>query len=75
MNKKISTIEAENKSALQKIEYLNSEIGIEKEAKARLNLKKEGENVVVVIPTKSGPKDNNNYGGSLWDRLKKLFGF
>lgn len=75
INKKINDLETENLSAVKKIEYLDSERGIEKEAKARLNLKKEGENVVVVMPPKDSQKNNNNSENSFFDKLKNFFGF
>lgn len=75
IDKKINDLEVKNLSTVKKIEYLDSERGIEKEAKARLNLKKEGESVVVIIPPRDNTQNNNNEDNSILKKIKKWLNF
>lgn len=75
LNKKIDALEAKNMSIAKKMEYINSETGIEKEAKARLNLKKEGEQVIVVIPPKDNTQNNSNENNSIFKKIKNWLNF
>ena len=58
------------------IETFGNEGVIDKEARERLNLKKEGENVVVIIPAEKQvqlevqPQEQKN---SFWDKFLNLF--
>jgi len=73
LNAKIRHLETENIFNLKKIDYLTSESGIEKEAKARLNLKSPGENVVVVIPPEKIQQNNDDSDNSFLKKLKSFF--
>lgn len=59
LQSEISRLEKQNQEFGQLVEYLNSDIFIEQEAKLKLGLKKEGENLVV-IPQQSLPTEVNN---------------
>lgn len=59
----ISRLEKQNQEFGQLVEYLNSDIFIEQEAKLKLGLKKEGENLVVIpqqsLPAQTEDQKNN----------------
>lgn len=73
---KIGALEKEEERQKNLIEYLNSESYLEKQARLRLNLKKEGEEVVFVyrkddeIKASEGLKETGN---SFLSKLKELF--
>lgn len=76
----IKTIQNENEKIRAQINSFESKETIDIEARKRLNFKKEGENVVVIIPSKnqienlanpaSGEKQNVT---PLWQRIKEFF--
>ncbi|KKU18982.1 MAG: Cell division protein FtsL [Candidatus Azambacteria bacterium GW2011_GWA2_45_90] len=55
----IDKLENKNQDLASMLEYLNKESNLEKEARRRLNLKKPGENVVVIVPPESEPRPEN----------------
>lgn len=73
---KIGALEKEEERQKNLVEYLNSESYLEKQARLRLNLKKEGEEVVFVyrkddeIKASEGLKETEN---SFLSKLKELF--
>ncbi len=81
LDKTIQELKDENQKLLQKKEYLTNEENIEREARMRLNLKKQDENVVIIVPeTDKGQKplesqENHNpetdakFFQKLWDLL------
>jgi cell division protein FtsL len=72
LNKKIENLKKENESILNSLKAAASKEGIEKEAKARFNLKNEGENVVVVVP-KEQTKKSEPPPQSILLRIKNYF--
>lgn len=56
----------------QKIAGLKNEEAVERAAKERFNLKKTGEEVVVVMPDKKPVEDNAEHPG-LWSKIKDFF--
>jgi len=53
LKSEIDKLENKNQDLASMLEYLNKESNLEKEARRRLNLKKPGENVVVIVPPES----------------------
>lgn len=65
LKSEIDKLENKNKDMSSLIEYFNKEGSLEKEARLRLNLKKPGENVVVILQNdpvleKSGNSESNH---------------
>jgi len=60
-NHKIETLESEKKNLKEKLVYINSDDFVEKEARTKLNMKKDGEQVYIVNngsnPDESEEKD------------------
>lgn len=77
----IEELEKENREILAKKEYLTSAENIEREARRRLNLKKQDENVAIIVPeTKKGqespesqenqnPETDVNFFRKLWNLI------
>jgi len=59
LKSEIDKLENKNQDLASMLEYLNKESNLEKEARRRLNLKKPGENVVVIVPPESEPRPEN----------------
>lgn len=72
INSKVDRLGKGSESYLKELDYLNSNEGIEREAKKRLNLKKSGENVVVVVSNEVINSDGGG-GRSIWQKLKIFF--
>lgn len=77
----IEELEKENREILAKKEYLTSAENIEREARRRLNLKKQDENVAIIVPeTNKGqgspesqenqnPETDVNFFRKLWNLI------
>lgn len=59
LNKEITQIKQEKKELSENFEYFKTQSYAEKEARAKLNLKKEGEEVVIVSPGEEGLGEAN----------------
>ena len=72
--KKIEEVTRKKEELEHRIVELQTPEAVEREAKERLNLKKSGENVVVVVPEKKevSPKSNLEY---FWGKIKNFFTF
>ena len=68
LEKEIQKIQEKNKELKQQSSESSQESFIEKEARERLNLKKPGENVVVILPPKE-EKQEIKEQKSLWQRI------
>lgn len=61
LKSEIDKLENKNQDLASMLEYLNKESNLEKEARRRLNLKKPGENVVVILPPEQSlPRQDEN---------------
>ncbi|MBI2003412.1 MAG: septum formation initiator family protein [Parcubacteria group bacterium] len=72
---KIAALKKDEEKQMAMAEYLNSESYLEKQARLRLNLKKEGEEVVFIYK-KDGPENINQEEddeNSFLSKLKRLF--
>lgn len=76
----IRNIQKENEKIRAQISSFESEEIIDREARQRLNFKKEGENVVVIIPPKdqieniiNSSANENGYVKPLWQRIREFF--
>ena len=60
-----------------KIDYLNSERGLEEEIRDKFNVAKEGEEVIVIVGPEIGKPDDTKKEGSLvkglWSRILDVF--
>lgn len=52
LKKEIASLEEKNESLIELLDYFNSEKFLEKEARLKLNLLKEGEKLVIIAPDK-----------------------
>ncbi|MDP2668957.1 MAG: septum formation initiator family protein [bacterium] len=66
----------------QKLEALNTQEGVEKEARGKFNLKKEGEEMVVFLDEKNAVKEKRGFWANteastarIWQNLKKWLNF
>lgn len=60
LKKEIEDLEKDNQEFSRLIEYFNSSSFVEKEAREKLGLKKDGEKVVAVLENNDYKKDGNN---------------
>ena len=72
---KIEELTRRKQELAAELEELNKTPAIEREAKARLNMKNVGEEVVVVVPEKntSANEKKSTTTPSFWDRIKNFF--
>ena len=56
--KEIESLKEENELLSNLLNYLNSEKSLEKEARLKLNLLKEGEKLVIIVPDKKTDSEN-----------------
>ncbi|MEX2145171.1 MAG: septum formation initiator family protein [Candidatus Spechtbacterales bacterium] len=82
LEKKISELSAENKNIQEKTASFENPDTIDKEARTRLNLKKEGEHVVVLLPPDKqdyedqfAPEEASPDDASFWHKIMSWFGF
>jgi len=76
LKKEIEELEKKNRELQAGLSQLEGEAYLEKEARERLNLKKPGENVVVVLPPKEGeekPEKSKNFWEKIWETIKSKF--
>ncbi|MEX0870059.1 MAG: septum formation initiator family protein [Candidatus Spechtbacterales bacterium] len=79
MEEKIEDLETENEEIKNIIASFNDPGTIDREVRNRLNLKKEGENVVIILPpekaniAKIEENDAKEDDVSLWQKVKSLF--
>ena len=67
---KIAELQKKNEAVKKEIDYTGTEGFLEREGKARLNLKKPGEEVAVIVTEKEEPKIEEDNRGI----LQKMFG-
>ena len=74
LKNEIKTAEERNKELTRQVSQSSQEEFIEKEARERLNLKKPGENVLVVVPppaeNKGATETNKNFFQILFDKIR-----
>ncbi len=58
LNAEISDLNKKKENLNQLIDYYKNESNLEKEARVRLNLKKEGEKVVIILPQATSTGEN-----------------
>lgn len=58
LSAELANLNNEEKGLNKLIDYYNNESNIEKEARVRLNLKKEGEKVVIILPSATSTSNN-----------------
>ena len=77
----VARLQEENKNTREEIDSFSDLSTIDKEARERLNLKKEGEHVVVVLPSEKEKAEENVIvekppsKETFWDKLKAFLGF
>ncbi|MDX1607916.1 MAG: septum formation initiator family protein [Candidatus Spechtbacterales bacterium] len=77
----VAALEEENMRIREEVDSFSDPSTIDKEARERLNLKKEGEKVVVILPSeKDDPQESvaveeKNEQKNIWDKLKAWLGF
>ncbi len=60
LKKEIESLKEENELLSNILDYLNSEKSLEKEARLKLNLLKEGEKLVIIAPDKKTDSENQS---------------
>ena len=76
LKSKIETLKKEEERQKSLAEYLNSESYLEKQARIRLNLKKEGEEVVFIYRKDDSAKASESFEETknpFWSKIKELF--
>lgn len=58
IKKEIESLKEENQALSNLLDYFNSEESLEKEARLKLNLLKEGEKLVIITPNKKTDSEN-----------------
>ncbi len=74
LDRKVAEIEEKNRLLEAAIAELDIPEAVEREAKERLNLKKAGEAVVVVVPDPARDADAEEREEGWWSRVRKFFG-
>ncbi|OGZ97240.1 MAG: hypothetical protein A3I44_01580 [Candidatus Sungbacteria bacterium RIFCSPLOWO2_02_FULL_51_17] len=69
LEQRVLASEKKNQELADEIAYARSEGFREREGKARLNLKRSGEEVVVILPKKEVPATTVGAGGGFWRRI------
>ncbi len=59
LNSEIADLNKQKNDLNQLVDYYKNESNLEKEARVRLNLKKEGEKVVIILPQATSTDDND----------------
>lgn len=70
---KRDALHAEKSQLSARLAELEAPEAIERQAKEKLNLKKKGETVVVVVPERTGDRATST-SPALWERMKAFFG-
>lgn len=70
LEKEIQILEQKNRKLKDDISKIESESFLEKEARERLGLKKPGEEVVVVLPSKENKKEIQATSSSSWQKFQ-----
>ena len=73
LEERVASSEAQNQELREEIRVARTPEAIERDAKARLNLKKPGEEVVVVVGTSPAATTSQGASGGLLSRLKTFF--
>lgn len=66
---KIAELQKRNEDIKKEIDYTGTEGFLEREGKARLNLKKPGEEVVVIVEEKEEMQNQKDKNQTLWQKL------
>ena len=72
LKRETRVLEERNKELSSQISESSAESFVEKEARERLNLKKPGENVVVILPPKENPQKQEPVK-NFWQRILNAF--
>ena len=62
LNAEIANYKKQKEDLAKLIEYYQDASNLENEARVRLNLKKEGEKVVIILPTATSTDENTTFG-------------
>lgn len=62
LNTEITDLNKQKNDLNQLVDYYKNESNLEKEARVRLNLKKEGEKVVIILPQATSTSENSESG-------------
>ena len=63
-----------DKELRNKIQRLDTEIGIEEEIRSKFSVTKEDETMVIVVPEEENKVTQTDNTESIWQKIKKLFG-
>lgn len=74
LEEKAAALNKKNALLAQELEYARSVGFKEREGKSRLNLKRPGEEVVVIVPEKTGTTSEDQGHKSFWQRLLGFLG-
>jgi len=72
LKKEVEILEDRNKNLKENIDYVESEDYLERVAREQLNMKKPGEEVVV-IQKEEGKEEKNQEDKNWWEKLKGIF--
>lgn len=74
VNHKITELQQKKAQLEAYLQELQTKEALERRAKERLNLKKPGEEVVVVIPAEKKEESQTPAKISMWEKIKQFFG-
>ena len=72
LNTEIADLNKQKNDLSQLIDYYKNESNLEKEARVRLNLKKEGEKVVIILPQATSTDKNSETISQFSDDIRNL---
>jgi len=72
LNTEIADLNKQKNDLSQLIDYYKNESNLEKEARVRLNLKKEGEKVVIILPQATSTGENSETISQFSDDIRNL---
>ena len=72
LNTEIADLNKQKNDLSQLIDYYKNESNLEKEARVRLNLKKEGEKVVIILPKATSTDKNSETISQFSDDIRNL---
>src|SRR3989344_52563 len=72
LNTEIADLNKQKENLNQMVDYYKNESNLEKEARVRLNLKKEGEKVVIILPQATSTGENSETISQFSDDIRNL---